>query len=127
MPIPFSVPPDCSKTPAGARPIQGARQVPLPIGPNARADRARDDTKCYNRGDAADVHAALGGSQVPAAAPDAVSAGGGMLHLTAQQVRAVGLIAAGASDWAAAKAIGVPAITLTRWRRYHPHFRAELT
>src|SRR3954465_11862412 len=49
-----------------------------------------------------------------------------MHRLTVQQVRTVELLVTGSTDGAAAKVVGVHRVTVTRWRLYHLHFRAEL-
>lgn len=47
------------------------------------------------------------------------------IHLTGDQIRAIGLLTAGMSARAAAEAVGVVPGTLTQWKR-NPHYRAAL-
>ena len=49
-----------------------------------------------------------------------------LLHLTPAQQRAVELVCAGKHDAATADAVGVHRVTVTRWRLYHPGFRAAV-
>jgi hypothetical protein len=49
-----------------------------------------------------------------------------LLELSVRQRNAIDLIVMGASDQDAADKVGVARETVTRWRLYHPAFRAEL-
>ena len=46
--------------------------------------------------------------------------------LSEQQLTGIGLLLTGATDQAVAERVGVQRHTVTRWRLYHPLFRAEL-
>ncbi len=49
-----------------------------------------------------------------------------LVHLTIEQQNAIDLLITGCSDREAAEKVGVTRSTVTRWRLYHPAFRAEL-
>lgn len=49
-----------------------------------------------------------------------------LLHLSVQQQNAIDLLITGCSDRETADKVGVTRSTVTRWRLYHPAFRAEL-
>ena len=49
-----------------------------------------------------------------------------LLHLSIQQQNAIDLLVTGCSDRETADKAGVTRSTVTRWRLYHPAFRAEL-
>src|SRR6266542_3738201 len=46
--------------------------------------------------------------------------------LSIEQLNAIDLLLTGATDQAVADVVGVHRVTVTKWRLYHPHFRAEL-
>jgi hypothetical protein len=48
------------------------------------------------------------------------------VHLSVQQQNAIDLLVTGCSDRETADKVGVTRSTVTRWRLYHPAFRAEL-
>jgi hypothetical protein len=47
-------------------------------------------------------------------------------ELSIEQLNAIDLLLTGTTDQAVADAVGVHRVTVTRWRLYHPHFRAAL-
>ena len=49
-----------------------------------------------------------------------------LMHLSVQQLNAIDLLIMGCSDRETADKVGVTRSTVTRWRLYHPAFRAEL-
>jgi len=49
-----------------------------------------------------------------------------LLELSVRQRNAIDMIVMGATDHEAAEKVGVARETVTRWRLYHPAFRAEL-
>lgn len=102
-----------------------------PAAPPADANGVADAllqlvTSRYNPAGDSQPPAPAGGAQVPAVKGPAANPADVMHRLTVQQVRTIELLVGGSSDGSAARVVGVHRVTVTRWRLYHLHFRAEL-